>query len=139
MKKQTKQLWIPCAAAVLTIGTSMMSWAAVGWQEVDGTWRYCNANGEYATDTWKKSGDHWFWLDEDGEMVTDSLIEDDEDYYYVNESGAMVKNEWRGRTERLIRRLVPERPLLKRSTARNMPLMRKGGCCMDGSMKSPAG
>lgn len=95
MKKQTKQLWIPCVAAVLTIGTSMMSWAAVGWQEVDGTWRYCNANGEYVTDTWKKSGDHWFWLDEDGEMVTDSLIEDDEDYYYVNESGAMVKNEWR--------------------------------------------
>lgn len=95
MRKQTRQLLVPCTAAVFTIGVSMMSWAATGWQEEDGTWRYYNASGEYATDTWKKSGDHWFWVDEDGEMLTDSLVEDDDNYYYVNESGAMVTNEWR--------------------------------------------
>ena len=73
----------------------MISWAATGWQEEDGIWRYYSSDGEPVTEAWKKSGDHWFWLDGDGEMLTDSLVEDDEDYYYVNESGAMVKNEWR--------------------------------------------
>ena len=73
----------------------MISWAATGWQDEGGTWRYYNNDGEYVTETWKKSGNHWFWLDSDGEMLTDSLVEDDGDYYYVNESGAMVKNEWR--------------------------------------------
>ena len=95
MRKQTRKLLIPCTAAVLTIGASMISWAATGWQEEDGIWRYYSSDGEPVTEAWKKSGDHWFWLDGDGEMLTDSLVEDDEDYYYVNESGAMVKNEWR--------------------------------------------
>lgn len=95
MKKQTRRILIPCAAAAFTIGASMMSFAAVGWQEEGGVWKYYNSGGDYATESWKKSGDHWFWLDSDGEMATDVLVEDDEDYYYVNEAGAMVKNEWR--------------------------------------------
>ena len=80
MRKQTRKLLIPCTAAVLTIGASMISWAATGWQEEDGIWRYYSSDGEPVTEAWKKSGDHWFWLDGDGEMLTDSLVEDDEDY-----------------------------------------------------------
>jgi glucan-binding YG repeat protein len=95
MKKHTKQFLVPCAAIAFTIGASMTSLAATGWQEEGGTWRYYNSGGDMATECWKKSGDHWFWLDSDGEMLTDSLVEDGEDYYYVNEAGAMVKNEWR--------------------------------------------
>ena len=38
MKKHTKTFLIPCAAAALTIGSSMMAFAATGWQEEDGTW-----------------------------------------------------------------------------------------------------
>ncbi len=66
MKKHTKTLLIPCAAAVLTIGSSMMAFAATGWQEEDGTWRYYDKNGDEVTSSWKKSGNDWFWLDEDG-------------------------------------------------------------------------
>lgn len=95
MKKRTKLMIIPCAAAAMTLGTAMMSFAATGWQETDGDWHYLDSDGERVTDTWKKSGDHWFWLDEDGEMARDMLVEDDGDYYYVNEVGARVANEWR--------------------------------------------
>lgn len=95
MKKHTKQILIPCAAAALTLGTAMMSYAASGWQEEDGSWHYYDSDGERVTDSWKKSGDLWFWLDEDGEMAVDTLVEDDDEYYYVNESGARVANEWR--------------------------------------------
>ncbi|MGN0158715.1 MAG: cell wall-binding protein [Brotaphodocola sp.] len=95
MKKQTKMMMIPCAAMVLTLGTAMMSYAAAGWTEEDGTWYYYDSNGDRVTDCWKKSGDSWFWLDEDGEMATETLVEDDGNYYYVNESGARVANEWR--------------------------------------------
>lgn len=95
MRKKTKQALVPCAAIAFTIGMSMTSLAAAGWQEEGGVWRYYNSGGDMATECWKKSGDHWFWLDSDGEMLTDSLVEDGDDYYYVNEAGAMVKNEWR--------------------------------------------
>lgn len=90
-----KKLWIPCAVAAFTIGASMISYAAAGWQQEGDDWCYYNADGEKASDTWKKSGNHWFWLDSDGDMAVSSLIDDDGDFYYVNESGAMVKNEWR--------------------------------------------
>lgn len=93
MKK--KHILIPCAVAALTLGTAMTSWAASGWRQEDGVWKYYNADGSLAQETWKKSGDHWFWLDDSGEMLTSSLVDDDGDYYYVNEDGAMVKNEWR--------------------------------------------
>lgn len=95
MKKNTKRLLIPCAVAALTIGASMISYAATGWVEEGGSWYYYSSDGERVSDTWKKSGDHWFWLNEDGEMATDTLVEDDEDFYYVNEAGARVANEWR--------------------------------------------
>lgn len=95
MKKHKKTLLIPCAAAALTLGTSMLSFAATGWQEEDGTWRYYDKDGEAVTSVWRKSGNDFFWLDEDGDMATDQLVEDNDNYYYVNESGAMVKNQWR--------------------------------------------
>ena len=95
MKKHTKKLIIPCAAAALTLGTSMVSFAASGWQQEDGTWRYYDRNGDEVTSAWKKSGNDWFWLNEDGEMAVSQLVEDDGNYYYVNEGGAMVTNQWR--------------------------------------------
>ncbi|MDD3252591.1 MAG: cell wall-binding protein [Lachnospiraceae bacterium] len=95
MKKQTKRWLVPCAAAVFTIGASMISFAATGWQEESGTWRYYGSDGTPVTETWKKSGNNWYWMDENGEMATSRLIEDDENHYYVDESGVQVKNQWR--------------------------------------------
>lgn len=95
MRKQTMNWLIPCAAAIFTIGASMTSFAATGWQEEDGTWRYYDRDGSAVTSDWKKSGNFWYWLDDDGEMATSQLIEDDDNYYYVDERGVMVSNQWR--------------------------------------------
>lgn len=95
MKRNTKRVLIPCAVAAFTIGASMMSYAATGWQQEGGSWYYNTSDGDRAYETWKKSGSNWFWLDADGEMLIDSLVEDGDDYYYVNEAGARVSNEWR--------------------------------------------
>ena len=53
MKKHTRTLLIPCAAAALTIGSSMMAFAATGWQQEDGTWHYYDKNGDTVTSSWK--------------------------------------------------------------------------------------
>ena len=95
MREGTRRLLIPCAAALLTAGASMMSYAAVGWQNNGGVWSYVTSGGEQVQESWKKSGNYWFWLGSDGELTTDALISDDDDYYYVNEMGAQVSNEWR--------------------------------------------
>lgn len=95
MKRQTKRFLIPFAAAAFTIGASMMSFAATGWQQEDGAWRYYDRDGSAVENEWKKSGDSWFWLDENGYMATSQLIEDDDNFYYVDENGVQVKNQWR--------------------------------------------
>lgn len=95
MKRSKKLLLIPCAAAALSIGAAMMSFAATGWAEENGQWVYYNSNGERATDVFKKSGNLWFYLDSDGYMATSTLVEVDDNYYYVNSQGAMVTNQWR--------------------------------------------
>ncbi len=94
MKKQTKRTLIPCVAAAFTIGASMMSFAATGWQMEGDTWHYYDSHGDRVTDSWKKSGNNWYWLDENGDMAVDRLIEDGEDHYYVDENGVMVANRW---------------------------------------------
>lgn len=86
---------IPCAAALLTMGGTMASQAAQGWNMVGDTWTYLDSNGNQVTDTWEKSGNDWFYLNDDGEMAKSSLIQFDDDYYYVNSAGAMVSNQWR--------------------------------------------
>lgn len=95
MKKQTKHAVTACAAVALTIGASMTSLAAVGWQKEGGIWRYYDGSGNAVTECWKRSGANWYWLDENGEMAVSQLIDDDGDYYYVNEYGTMVGNQWR--------------------------------------------
>jgi len=95
MRKQKKQLLFSCAFAAFTMGATLMSYAATGWQSSGGDWHYYLNDGEMVQSTWKKSGTHYFWLNEDGTMATDLLIEDGDDCFYVNESGAMVSNEWR--------------------------------------------
>ena len=81
------------AAALFTIGASMMCWAK-GWTTEDGEWVYLDSDGERVTEEWKKSGEHYYYLDEDGFMATSRLIEDDDNFYYVNEYGSRVTNQW---------------------------------------------
>lgn len=93
--KNKKKILIPLAVATMTIGASMTSFAAYGWQNADGTWHYYDSDGNLATESWKKSGNNWYWLDENGDMATDTLVEVDDEHYYVDENGVQVKNQWR--------------------------------------------
>lgn len=95
MKKQVKHWLIPCAAAAFTIGASMISFAATGWNQEGDNWFYYDNGGSRVTQEWKKSGSTWFYLDENGQMAKSSLVEEDGNYYYVNSVGARVANEWR--------------------------------------------
>lgn len=95
MKKKTRMWMVPCVAAAFTMGMSMMSFAATGWQEEGGTWRYYDSYGGIVSDAWKKSGNDMFYLNSDGEMAKSQLIDYNGNYYYVNSDGAMVTNQWR--------------------------------------------
>lgn len=95
MKKKVKLLLVPCTAAVLALGASMLSYAATGWAEENGQWVYYNGDGSKATDVFKKSGNGWYYLDSNGNMTKNSLVEDNDNYYYVDSTGAMVSNQWR--------------------------------------------
>ncbi len=94
MRKQTKLVAVLSTAALLALGASMSSFAAVGWAEENGTWVYYNKDGDAVTETWAKSGENWFYLNDDGEMATDAIVEHKDNYYYVDVNGAMVANTW---------------------------------------------
>ena len=93
MRKQTKIAALVSAAALLTIGASMTSFAK--WDVEDGQWVYLDGDGEKVEYEWKKSGADWYYLGEGGYMATDQLIDDDEYVYYVGTDGRRVTNDWR--------------------------------------------
>lgn len=96
MKKQMKFALTVSAAAILSMGASISSFAADGWTEEDGSWYFYNKDGSRAENQWKKSGENWYWLDSEagGAMATETLVEDDGNFYYVDADGAMVRNTW---------------------------------------------
>jgi glucan-binding YG repeat protein len=95
MRKQTKWAVILGAAAVMTFGACMTSFAATGWVQEDSTWYYYDKDEEAVTDTWKKGADgKQYYLGDDGAMVTSSWVDGDKKYY-VDANGSRVTNSWR--------------------------------------------
>ena len=84
---------VAALSAALTVTLSGTALAA-GWVSVDGTWRYENSDGDYATSQWRKSGESSYYLDEDGYMATSQIVESGESLYYVGEDGAMLTDGW---------------------------------------------
>lgn len=99
MRKTTKWAVVLGAAAVMTFGACMTSFAAANqWVEEGGEWFYYDRDEEAVTDTWRKGADNkFYYLGEDGAMVTSSWVESttDDAMYYVNTHGVRVTNEWR--------------------------------------------
>ena len=89
MRKMTKAVTFCAAAALLTMGASLTSYAA--WQQEGGEWIYTDNSGSMVRDSWRQSGNYWFYLGYDGYMVRDQWIDDT---YYVNEDGARLTNQW---------------------------------------------
>ena len=90
-----KMFLVPCLSMMITLGSTMVSMAATGWAQENGTWVYYNSGHDKATDTLKKSGNNWYYLDDKGEMARDRLVEVNDNYYYVNSTGAVITNEWK--------------------------------------------
>ena len=59
--------------------------AAVGWQQIDGSWYYFDTNGSACTG-WQEIDGSWYYFDADGRMARDTEI----DGYYVNTDGIWV-------------------------------------------------
>lgn len=97
MRKQTKWAAILGAAAVMTFGACMTSFAATGWVEEGGEWYYYNKDEEAVTEQWQKASDgKYYWLNEDGVMAVSSWVEgSDGNKYFVNSHGVRITNEWR--------------------------------------------
>lgn len=90
MQKSNK---IAALAAVMTLAMAGTSFAATGWVQEGGSWRYQTKDG-YAEDEWKASGGHQFYLNEDGYMAADCLVEDGDHYYGLAKDGRRLENEW---------------------------------------------
>ena len=92
MKLNKKTFMIAGAAAMLTIGAAIPSFAATsGWATEGDSWCYLDAQGNKVTNVWKKSGNDWYYLDSDGLMATDTWVDDTS---YVDIYSVRVTNRW---------------------------------------------
>lgn len=99
MKKHLKLMAVLSAAGVLTAAApelGLLTSASVafakadGWVEENGSLKFYEDGGYYATDSWKKNGEYWYYLNEDGDISTSMQI----DEYYVDGDGKRVTNQW---------------------------------------------
>ena len=97
MRKQTKIAAVVSAAALLALGASMTSFAAVKgtWMMVDGEWYCYDKNGDAYTNVFCSSNGKEYYVGDDGQLVRSSWVEYDGNYYFVNSSGAKITNDWR--------------------------------------------
>ena len=59
--------------------------AASGWEQIAGSWKYRDTNGEYAVNSWRQSAaGGWYYLGADGVMMTNQTTPDG---YYVDAEG----------------------------------------------------
>ena len=65
-----------------------------GWNKIDGTWYYYDANGTMVTNKWKKDSKGWCYLGADGAMVTNKWVKDSKGWCYVGSDGYMVSSKW---------------------------------------------
>ena len=97
MRKQTKIAAVVSAAALLALGASITSFAAVKgtWMMVDGEWYCYDKNGDAYTNVFCSSNGKEYYVGDDGQLVRSSWVEYDGNYYFVNSSGAKITNDWR--------------------------------------------
>ena len=63
---------------------------AIGWEPVDISWKYKQADGTYLTNSWKQGQDgKWYYLNEDGWMLKDTTTPDG---FYVDADGVWDEN-----------------------------------------------
>ncbi len=65
---------------------------ATGWVEVNGTWYFFKSNGLMAKG-WIKDGNRWYYLKDNGAMAT-GWFKDAGVWYYLFNWGGMANNEW---------------------------------------------
>ncbi len=97
MRKQTKIAAIVSAAALLALGASITSFAAVRgtWRIEDGEWKCYDKNGEAYENVFAVSNGKEYYVGEDGLLVRSDWVEYDSSYYFVNSAGQKITNDWR--------------------------------------------
>ena len=58
-----------------------------GWNKIDGSWYYYNADGTMVKNAWKKDSKGWCYLGADGKMVTNDWAKDSKGWVFMNGSG----------------------------------------------------
>ena len=93
MKLNKKTFMIAGAAAMLTTGAAIPSFAATsGWATEGDSWCYLDAQGNKVTNVWKKGADNLQrYLNGNGEMAVNTWVDNT---YYVDIYGVRVTNRW---------------------------------------------
>ena len=65
---------------------------ATGWVDVNNTWYYFDTEGDMETG-WIRHGNRWYYLKESGAMAT-GWLKDNGKWYYLFDWGGMANNEW---------------------------------------------
>ncbi|GHU62985.1 hypothetical protein FACS189418_5390 [Clostridia bacterium] len=93
MKKETKLKAILGAAAVMTLGASLSSFAAVtGWVQEGASWYYYDGDTAVENEWRQGANGKWYYLGESGQMIYSQMIDET---YYVDSWGERVSNQWR--------------------------------------------
>ncbi len=97
MRKQTKIAAIVSAAALLALGASITSFAAVRgtWRIEDGEWKCYDKNGEAYENVFAVSNGKEYYVGDDGLLVRSDWVEYEGSYYFVNSAGAKITSDWR--------------------------------------------
>ena len=67
--------------------------ANIGWQNLNGTWKYLRPNGTYAAGCWEYINGKWYYFDGAGNMCANQWIQTDA-WYYLGPDGDMLVNQW---------------------------------------------
>ncbi|MVX63099.1 hypothetical protein GKZ28_05225 [Clostridium chromiireducens] len=73
-----------------TTSTSTSQKSTSGWEQVNGTWYYYDANGQKKTG-WVEDSGNWYYLNNDGSMAI-GWLQYGGNWYFLGSNGVMLKN-----------------------------------------------
>lgn len=85
-----KKVTLLCAAALISMFASTISFASEWKQEADGRWQYQNDDGSHAANGWQVIDGKYYYFDAEGWMLANTTTPDG---YQVGSDGALIQND----------------------------------------------